>query len=227
MGSYIWHVQDSLTSGTAGSRCLHKAFQHLSLSIFQFWFSSVFTSFLGNLSVWWACAAPGPKLTRKRISPPNTSHRSLLLSCFGSDLDHKPATPTHCGQGNGVYRMAALRSWTHTWAMEQGCLWRHRAAKLQKLPTGGLGWCQRRHDGCGAGKHNCSSCGARAGRQKIGLFQDSDLCLLYHHCRVLGVIDRVAALISYLLARIGSHLFLKIIKYHFTSPRLYWGVTDM
>ena len=37
-----------------------------------------------------ASAAPGPKLTRKRISPPNTSHRSLLLSCFGSDLDHKP-----------------------------------------------------------------------------------------------------------------------------------------
>lgn len=68
-GLCIWHVQDSLTSGTAGSRCPHKAFQHLSLSIFQFWFSSVFTSFLGNLSVWWLQQLQAQNLP-ERISPP-------------------------------------------------------------------------------------------------------------------------------------------------------------
>lgn len=69
MGSYIWHVQDSLTSGTTGSRCLHKAFQHLSLSIFQFWFSSVFTSFLGNLSVWWLQQLQAQNLPEREFLP--------------------------------------------------------------------------------------------------------------------------------------------------------------
>lgn len=98
-----------------------KPFSILSLSIFQFWFSS-----LCSLHSWAICLCGGfsgsrPKTYQKENFSPNTSHRSLLLSCFGSDLDHKPRhCPTHCGQGNGVYRMAALGSWTHTWAMEQG-----------------------------------------------------------------------------------------------------------
>ena len=121
-GLCIWHVRDSLTSGTAGSRCPHKAFKHLSLSIFQFWFSSVFTSLLDNLSVWWLQQLQAQNLP-ERISPPNTSRRSLLAFLFWvwprSQGHH---WPTHCGQGSRVCGMAMLGSWTHTWAREQGCL---------------------------------------------------------------------------------------------------------
>ena len=115
MGSYIWHVQDSVTSGTAGSRCSHKAFQHLSLSIFQFWFSSVFTSFLGNLSVWWLQQLQAQNLPEREFLPPNSSWSLLAFLFWVWPRSQAHRWPTHCGRGSGVCGLAMPASRETFW----------------------------------------------------------------------------------------------------------------